>query len=898
MLKRFIFAMLLGIMFLGLFFYEIRENEIIAIKERIAAAEMSDVKYQERLLDVFFVGHISDVRLIAGLHALKSFAVSGSNFFFDALKHDFLSFLSEKGDYAQIRFLDKRGFEKIRVDVINGQPKLIPEKQLQDKSERYYFIETRKLEPGQVYLSPLDLNVEHHKIELPFKPMLRIGVPIFGRHSEFKGALVVNYLASTMLKVFKKAGSNLLGDSSLLNNQGFWLASEKRSDEWGFMFPERRSANFFQRYPSAWERMSSVRTGQFENDYGLFSFSSFNPNVSGREFQSNIDPGSSTEIWDKSYPWKIVSVIPAIRMRSIVASKLDAKEKRWLVLFLGLIILFAAFLWLFLKYRQLELEQQDEIRHLNEVLERKIEDRTRQLRNSNKKLSTIIQTTTQGFVMVDTEAKIVEINPAMLTMIGRSRQELIGMSVIDLLDDEQQDYYRERMSFRKKGVSEEYDLKIARPDGSICHCHLQATPVVNELNEIEGSFAFIYDLQKQLEFEQQLKNAKTEAEQNNIAKTLFLSSMSHEFRTPMNSILGFAQLLHEDDSLGSKQKEFIKNIMISGDHLKELINDILDFAKIESGVVDINIENIDICQLIYEVVDILTPAAQAREIEFVIQKPDTQYSVRVDYVRLQQIVINLINNAIKYCFVGGRVELFCEKIEKMKLRLHISDDGPGIPADKIDQLFAPFNRLGAETSTVQGAGLGLAISKNLAKLMNCSLGILKKSGPGCDFYVDLPIGEHYGKAVGTVKEISTESKKVKNIAGKTFVLLYIEDDEFNRILMESIIAQRPSFKLLCSVNGMQGIEMAIKEQPDIILTDIGLPDIDGAIVLSELQKQPQTQAIPVVALSGNAAATDIDKALSAGFVAYLTKPFNIGQLFATIDEILEKFFTGDSDDNK
>ena len=225
MLKRFIFAMLLGVMFLGLFFYKIRENEIITIKERIAAAEMANVKYQERLLDIFFVGHISDAKLIAELHALKSFAVSESNFLFDSLKHDFLSFLSEKGDYAQIRFLDKRGYEKLRVDVINGQPKLIPKKQLQDKSERYYFIETRKLEPGQVYLSPLDLNVEHHKIELPFKPMLRIGVPIFDQQSEFRGALVVNYLASTMLKVFKKAGSNSLGDSSLLNNEGF-LACE------------------------------------------------------------------------------------------------------------------------------------------------------------------------------------------------------------------------------------------------------------------------------------------------------------------------------------------------------------------------------------------------------------------------------------------------------------------------------------------------------------------------------------------------------------------------------------------------------------------------------------------------------------------------------------------------
>jgi PAS domain S-box-containing protein len=888
MLKRFMFALLFVALFLGLFFLQIRENEITVIKERIAAEEMANVKYQERLLDVFFVGHISDVMLIAELHALKSFALTENRVLLDSLKHDFLSFLSKKGDYAQIRFLDKNGFEKIRVDVVNGQPKLIAEEHLQDKSGRYYFVETRKLKPGQLYLSPLDLNVEHHKIERPFKPMLRVGVPIFDQKDEFRGALVVNYLAAAMLKVFKNAGRNSLGKSSLLNNEGFWLASENRNDEWGFMFPERRSANFNKHHPSAWKIISAARTGQLENADGIFSFSTINPKVSGREFQNGIDAESIIDTWDKSYPWKIVSFIPSIKVESILTSKLEIKEKRWLGFFLGLLMLFAAFLWFFLKSRQLDLEQQDKIRRLNEVLESKIEERTRQLRNSNKRLSTIIETTTQGFLMVDVETIIVEVNPALLTMLGRSCQELIGMPMIDLLDVEQRDFFRERISFRKQGISEVYDLNIVRPDGTVCHCHFQATPIVNEFDEIEGSFAFVNDLQEQLEFEQQLKDAKMEAEQNSAAKTLFLSSMSHEFRTPMNSILGFAQLLHEDDSLGFKQKDFIKKIMISGDHLKELINDILDFAKIESGVIEMNIENVDICQLIYEIIDMVTPEAQAREIELAPQEPETHYLVRVDPIRLQQILINLMNNAIKYCFVGGKIEIFCEEIEMMKLRFHISDNGPGIPEDKLDQLFAPFNRLGAETSTIQGAGLGLAISKNLAELMGCSLEVQQKSGPGCDFYIDLPLAEPCIKSDDAAKGTSAESTRAQNVSINACTLLYIEDDELNRILMEAIIAQRPYFKLLCSVNGMQGVEMAVKEQPDIILTDIGLPDIDGTKVLNELQKLPQTQAIPVVALSGNAAASDIENALAAGFIAYLTKPFNIGQLFATIDEIMEQ----------
>lgn len=532
-------------------------------------------------------------------------------------------------------------------------------------------------------------------------------------------------------------------------------------------------------------------------------------------------------------------------------------------------------------------EQHEKNVQLNR-LETKIAEQTLQLNKIKKKLSKIIETTTQGFLVVDKEALVLEMNPAMLTMLGRSSTEVIGMSLFDLVGEENRDCLYEIASLVKKGHNEGYDLKIPRPDGSICDCHLQVTLLLDESGEIEGSFALVSDIQDRLKLEQNLKAAKMEAEQSSAAKILLLSSMSHEFRTPMNSILGFAQLLDDDDSLGSKQKNFVAKILESGDYLKGLINDILDFAKIEAGVVSINITTVDLCQLIDEIVNMVTPEVQAREIEFLIREPDTHYLVKVDPLRLQQVITNLISNAIKYSFAGGQIELFCEKNEAMKLRLHIVDNGPGIPEDKLEQLFTPFNRLGAETSTIQGAGLGLAISKNLAEMMDCSLGFLEKSGAGCDFYIDLPLAELETVIEGKEGKLGNEVANSNNDNFKPCTLLYIEDDELNRTLMESIIEQRLSITLLSAVNGRQGVEMAVKEQPDIVMTDIGLPDIDGNRVLSELQNHSQTKAIPVIALSGNAAAVDIKNALAAGFAAYLTKPFNIGQLFATIDEVLTK----------
>ncbi|MCK5680926.1 response regulator, partial [bacterium] len=360
------------------------------------------------------------------------------------------------------------------------------------------------------------------------------------------------------------------------------------------------------------------------------------------------------------------------------------------------------------------------------------------------------------------------------------------------------------------------------------------------------------------------------------------------FRTPMNSIIGFAQLLADEESLSRKQKDFVEKILISGDHLKELIDDILDLAKIEAGAVEINLVTIDLCTTMDELIATMEPLAKECEVEVSVRESDTHFLVKADPLRFHQVILNIVSNAIKYNCSGGRVELYCSKIDEKWLRLNIVDDGPGIAPDRRPFLFEPFNRLGAEASGVQGSGIGLVISKNLSELMGCRLGLLEKDDPGCHFYVDLPLVDQASADAANppVQESKTNfSSAVAERVGSC-TLLYIEDNELNRMLLASIIEKRPSVTLLSAVDGRQGIEVALKELPDLILADIGLPDIDGFAVLAELQKHAATRKIPVVALSGNASKDDIKKAYAVGFVGYLTKPINVGHLFETIDEIL------------
>ncbi len=374
------------------------------------------------------------------------------------------------------------------------------------------------------------------------------------------------------------------------------------------------------------------------------------------------------------------------------------------------------------------------------------------------------------------------------------------------------------------------------------------------------------------EIEQALRQSEEVAASANRAKSEFLSGMSHELRTPMNAIIGFAQLLETEplSPLSSNQQRFVKQILKAADHLLNLINQVLDLARIESGKMPLSLEPVSLADLMDDALPMVQHLAQQHKVRS-IESDCADLRVVADYGRLKQVLLNLVSNAIKYNRPDGVVRVAAAAQGDL-IRIEVSDTGPGIPPDKLDDLFQPFNRLGIESADVEGTGIGLALSKRMVEAMGGAIGVQSGVGVGSTFWMTLPAApsdlQRAAEAPG-----SAPSRKDRLRQDK--VILYIEDNPANVMLMEEIIQRLEGLRLVCTHNAELGNAMAFQDPPDLIIMDINLPGMDGLQALQVLRGVPATAHIPVLALTANALETEVARGLAAGFDAYFTKPIQI-----------------------
>jgi signal transduction histidine kinase/CheY-like chemotaxis protein len=382
-----------------------------------------------------------------------------------------------------------------------------------------------------------------------------------------------------------------------------------------------------------------------------------------------------------------------------------------------------------------------------------------------------------------------------------------------------------------------------------------------------------------------LEAARGAADMANKAKSEFLSRMSHELRTPLNSVLGFAQLLELND-LAADDRDAVEHILKGGHHLLDLINEVLDISRIESGDLALSIESVRAGDVVGEALDLIRPMAAARTIHVVgDDRLACAHYVFADRQRLKQVLLNLLSNAVKYNRVGGRVGVACAEVAGTRLRLKVVDTGPGISEHDQQLLFVPFERLGAELTDVDGTGIGLALSRRLAEAMGGTLGLESTVGSGSTFWIELPLVEgaveRYERLAPTAAPLpagvpSPERRRI----------LYIEDNLANITLVQRILAGRTDIELVPAMQGRLGLELAREHRPALILMDLHLPDVSGEEVLHDLREDPATRKIPVIVVSADATTGQVQRLQAAGASAYLTKPFNVRALLESVDDAL------------
>jgi signal transduction histidine kinase/ActR/RegA family two-component response regulator len=380
-----------------------------------------------------------------------------------------------------------------------------------------------------------------------------------------------------------------------------------------------------------------------------------------------------------------------------------------------------------------------------------------------------------------------------------------------------------------------------------------------------------------------LERAMEEIERANAAKNDFLSRMSHELRTPLNVVLGFGQLLEMGD-IDEDQRRSVAHILSAGRHLLDLVNEVLDLSRIESGRMAISPEPVELADLAAEAVDLIRPLADDRSVRLTQSLEACHHLVVADRQRLKQVLLNLLSNAVKYNRVDGAVELTCLETTPGLLRLLVRDTGPGVPKALREKLFEPFERLGAEQGKVEGTGLGLALSKQLIELMGGTIGVHTVEGEGSTFWVELVLTEPTaGEAGGVVAEEQLEPSPPSFDRR----VLLIEDNLANLKLIEAMVQGRARMALLPAMTGRLGLELAREHRPDLILLDQHLPDVPGAEVLQRLKAHPETRSIPVVIVSADATPGQRRRLLELGAAAYVTKPIDVPAFLELLDQLLD-----------
>jgi PAS domain S-box-containing protein len=506
-----------------------------------------------------------------------------------------------------------------------------------------------------------------------------------------------------------------------------------------------------------------------------------------------------------------------------------------------------------------------------------------------------------GYCTLNEQGMILEANLMAARLLGWDRAALVKQPLSRFIVKADQDsYYLHRKLLLELTDPQSCELRMLKSDGNTFWALLASTydkntdgtpllrMVMSDVSERKKAAAervFLDELLQQKNND--LEQAIADAETAKLAKSDLISNISHELHKPLNTILGLTQLIKGSNPTPTpSQKEHLDLILQTGWDLFQLINETLDLALIESGKLSLAMEIVSLADVLRDCQATIAPQANSRGIKLHFPEIEIAHYVSANYARLKQVIIHLFANAIKYNKRNGTLKVSCIKQSTQRLRICVEGNGEGLTPDKIHQLlFQPCNRLSQETSNEEGAGIGLILAKQLSELMGGEIGVENTPGAGSKFWIEINLTAE--AQMSSVKALSLAGVAPEhNKDSPQQILLFTENSSANLVLIEDFIARRPDLRLLTAADANAGVHLARKAQPNIILMDMNLPNMNGIDTFNILAEDPLTAHIPVIAVNANAIPRDVEKGMKAGFFRYLTKPININTIMVTIDVAL------------
>jgi len=562
-----------------------------------------------------------------------------------------------------------------------------------------------------------------------------------------------------------------------------------------------------------------------------------------------------------------------------------------------------------------------ELRHR----ERMLRDQRDEIQIRERLISSIFEAVPDIITVRDTDSKVIRVSPEMQRSLGITVDEAIVLmeSFQHVLPEDRQPSLDLQTAtiISPHNMSLPLRVRARLATGEIGTFEVRCRPLTSNDGKVIGTVTAARDISGQVVAEDRLRQAKQEADKANQAKSEFLSRMSHELRTPLNSILGFSQLVKMDE-ITDQVREYVVQIEKGGKHLLSLINEVLDLARVEAGRLSLSVEPVMVIPTISEALDIISPLAFTGHVSLVFNRNEISHfqTVRADSQRLMQVLLNLLDNAVKYNVKGGTVMVNLEQRSCPRgdtMRISVVDTGRGMPPDALEVIFTPFTRLGADSTSIPGTGIGLAITRRLVEAMGGTITVTSEPGKGSTFSVDLsmdqgtantspngnpvddpmdvePTGSSQAVDADAdssgLEEASPDSRRER-----LFTVLYIEDNVASARLMEEILSKRPFVRLIPAALGRLGIDIARQYHPDLILLDLHLEDMSGEDVLREITADDDLVGIPVVMVSADATPNSLERLVGNGAYRYMTKPVDVGAMLEMIDTFASQAYDQDID---